>query len=121
MGKIAIEGMEFTAYHGLYDFEQKNGGKYSVDVYIDFDSEKVRKSDEVMDTINYEKILAIVTQEMEESSKMIEHVADRIMDYLIAEFTAINAIKLRITKHNPPLESPVARVFFELEKKLKLD
>ena len=29
MGQIALEGMEFFAYHGHFDEEQKIGNKYS--------------------------------------------------------------------------------------------
>ena len=117
MGEIAIEDMKFKAYHGLYDFEQKNGGEFSVSVYIDFDSEKVGKTDNVVHTINYEEILAITTHEMQITSKMIEHVAYRIVHSLQLHFKNIEQIKLRITKHQPPLAGSVGSVFFEIEKK----
>ena len=35
MGQIALEGMEFFAFHGYYDEEQKIGNKYGVDLYIE--------------------------------------------------------------------------------------
>ncbi|RZK29989.1 MAG: dihydroneopterin aldolase, partial [Hymenobacter sp.] len=33
MGQIALEGLEFFAFHGYYDEEQKIGNKYGVDIY----------------------------------------------------------------------------------------
>ena len=35
MGQIALEGMEFFAFHGYYDEEQKIGNKYGIDLYIE--------------------------------------------------------------------------------------
>ena len=37
MGKIAIEGMQFYAYHGYYKEERHLGGSYMVDVVIESD------------------------------------------------------------------------------------
>ena len=31
---VSLEGLEFFAYHGYYDEEQKVGNKYSVDVTV---------------------------------------------------------------------------------------
>jgi dihydroneopterin aldolase len=31
---IGLEGMEFYAYHGVYEEERKIGGKYIVDVLV---------------------------------------------------------------------------------------
>jgi dihydroneopterin aldolase len=35
MGKITLEGLEFFAFHGYYDEEQKIGNKYGVDITIE--------------------------------------------------------------------------------------
>ncbi|MDX5443432.1 MAG: dihydroneopterin aldolase, partial [Hymenobacteraceae bacterium] len=47
MGQIALEGMEFFAFHGFYDEEQKIGNKYGVDLYIKTDLHAAAESDDL--------------------------------------------------------------------------
>jgi 7,8-dihydroneopterin aldolase/epimerase/oxygenase len=53
MGKIAIEGMRFYAFHGLLKEEQIIGGNYIVDVYLDASIEKASENDDIKSTIDY--------------------------------------------------------------------
>lgn len=41
LGTISLEGLEFFAYHGFYDEEQKVGNKYSLDITIHTDRKSV--------------------------------------------------------------------------------
>ncbi len=34
-GKVALEGLEFHAYHGVYPHERSSGNKFEVDVIVD--------------------------------------------------------------------------------------
>ena len=54
MGQIALEGMEFFAFHGFYDEEQKIGNKYGVDLYLTTDLKRAATSDDLHETVNYE-------------------------------------------------------------------
>ena len=54
--KIALEGMEFFAYHGLYELERKEGNQFRVDIEIETDFTKGALSDEISGTLNYEDI-----------------------------------------------------------------
>jgi dihydroneopterin aldolase len=116
MGVIAVEGMQFYAFHGYYKEEQTLGGKYSVDVYIKTDFLQAAENDLLQKTINYETIFAIAEKEMQQSSKLIEHVGNRILNAIIIEFQNISHIKVRINKFQPPLKGNVDKVYIELEQ-----
>lgn len=118
MGKVGIEGMEFYAYHGYYNEEAKLGGQYSVDVQVETDFEQAAQSDELKQTVNYEKIYEIVKTEMSIRSKLIEHVGKRIATKVLASLPAGAAsVKVRVTKKKPPIPGNVEKVFIELEER----
>jgi dihydroneopterin aldolase len=116
MGLIALEGIEFYAYHGFYEEEQLIGGDYIVDVYLNTDFEEASYHDELDTTINYETIYRIVKIEMQQNSKLLESIAQRIIDKIIQICTTVQAIKVRVTKKNPPLGARVQRAYIEIEE-----
>ena len=115
MGLIGVEGLQFYSHHGYHKEEQVLGGKYVVDIYMKVDLAEAAASDQLTKTINYEQIYQITKVEMEAHSKLIEHVCKRILDAIKSNFHNITYIKVRVSKHNPPLRGNVERVFVELE------
>lgn len=116
MGLIGVEGLQFYSHHGYYKEEQVLGGKYVVDIYLRTNLSEAAESDQLNKTINYEQIYQITRAEMEAHSKLIEHVCKRILDAVMAAFPDIAWIKVRVSKHNPPLKGNVERVYVELEQ-----
>jgi len=115
MGIIAVEGLQFYAHHGYHKEEQVLGGKYSVDIYMTTNIDEAAKSDALKKTINYEQIYQLTKSEMEVHSKLIEHVCKRILDRIRVQYPELTHLKVRVSKHNPPLKGHVERVFVELE------
>lgn len=116
MGLIGVEGLQFYSHHGYYKEEQVLGGKYVVDIYLRTNLSEAAESDQLNKTINYEQIYQITKVEMEAHSKLIEHVCKRILDAVKTTFPEIVWIKVRVSKHNPPLKGNVERVYVELEE-----
>jgi len=100
--EIAVEGIECYAYHGCLKEESLIGGRYEVDVFFTTDITEAVADDDLSKTIDYVKVNVIVQQEMKQRSKLIEHVAERILKSLRKEFPDCEEIKVRITKLNPP-------------------
>lgn len=116
MSLIALEGMEFYAYHGYYAEEQIIGGQYTVDVYLSTNFDIAAEKDELSGTINYETVFAITQRVMQKPSKLIEHVAQQILTQIIALKTDFKHIKVRVSKWNPPFISKVERTYIEVER-----
>jgi dihydroneopterin aldolase len=116
MGLIAVEGMQFYSHHGYHKEEHVLGGKFIVDVYLHANLTEAAALDKLDKTINYEDIYKLTKTEMEGRARLIEHVCKRILDAVKARFTDIQHIKVRVSKHNPPLKGNVERVFVELEE-----
>jgi dihydroneopterin aldolase len=103
MGEIALEGMEFFAYHGHYDEEQKIGNKYGVDLYISTDLGQAAGTDKLQQTVDYEKLYQLVREEMKLPSRLLEHIGQRIIEHTLQAFPHIQEVRVVISKFNPPL------------------
>lgn len=108
MTTIALEGMEFYAYHGFYDEETKIGTTFIVDIEVSMSFAQGAASDSLEGTINYETIYFICKKEMKQTSRLIENVAHRIIQRINFQFSSqVSAITVRIKKMTPPLGGKV--------------
>ncbi len=103
MGQIALEGLEFFAFHGYYDEEQKIGNKYGVDLHLKTDLHAAGASDKLAETVNYEVLYRVTLEEMQRPARLLEHLAHRILDRLMQEFPQVRRAQVSISKFNPPL------------------
>jgi 7,8-dihydroneopterin aldolase/epimerase/oxygenase len=114
MGTISIEGMEFFAYHGCFKEEQIIGTRFTVDLFMETDTREAEKTDDLTTTVNYQAVYALVEEEMAIKSKLLEHVARRILDRICKDYPQITGCRIKISKMNPPVGGRVDRVSVEL-------
>lgn len=117
MGQISLKGMEFYAYHGCHEEEEKTGNRFVVDLEFDAITQKAETTDDISKTIDYQKVYLVIKYEMEIRSKLLEHLSRRIMESLKINFPAMKNIRLNVAKMNPPLGGKVERVQFTLQEK----
>ncbi len=101
--------MKFYAFHGVLPEEQIVGNTYSVTVKFSFDFSKAAKEDDLDETINYAEVYELVKKEMSQVSKLIEHVAQRILDRILDRFPQIKSLEIQLSKHNPPVSGEVEK------------
>ena len=116
MGVIEIEGMEFFAYHGHFAVEQVVGNRFIVNVTLGTDCAKAAITDNLEDTLNYQIVYQVVSEEMKIKSRLLEHVAGRILDRLYEKFGDIINAKIKISKLNPPMGGQIEKVSVTLER-----
>jgi dihydroneopterin aldolase len=116
MGKIVLEGIEFFAFHGNYPEERQIGGRYRVDLTLDCPIEKASKTDILEETIDYSQVYNAIAEEMKIPSKLIEHLAGRILDRIMSDFTDIAKASIKVSKMNPPVKARIEAVSVVLEK-----
>ena len=117
MGIIEIEGMQFYAFHGHFEAESVVGNHFLVDVHFETDCSRAALSDNLDDAVNYQEVYNIVKKEMEKTSRLLENVAQRILDSLILAFPEIIDARLKISKINPPMGGDIEKVSVTLFKK----
>ncbi len=114
MAKILLEEMEFYAYHGCFREEQVIGNRFLVDLEVDVDTTEAEVSDRLQDTLNYQALYEEIKQAMANKSHLLEHIARRIIDTLIAKYPQIKRAKLKVSKMNPPMGGKMGSVSVEL-------
>lgn len=110
MAEYQIELTEVTGfgYHGLLDFERKNGQEFSVDVTLIVQSPSV--NDEIENTVNYAEVAQIVHDYITgKPVDLIETLADLIADSLF-ELNLVKAVEVTVNKPNAPIEVPFGNV-----------
>jgi len=117
MGLIALNGMEFFAYHGCHEEEQKTGNRFLVDVIFFSPTEKAEATDDLSKTVDYQKVYQVIKTEMSIRSHLIEHITRRIMNALIQNFPSMGGMKVTVSKMNPPLGGNVEKIQFSLSRK----
>ena len=105
---IFVNDIQLHAYHGVMPQEQLTGNDYLVSVSAQYPIDKAITTDDVQHTLNYAMVYDIVKEEMGISSKLVEHVAGRIAQHLMKHFADISAVRVRVTKLNPPMGAQCA-------------
>ncbi|MBP5742460.1 MAG: dihydroneopterin aldolase [Paludibacteraceae bacterium] len=114
MTEITLQNIRIYAHHGLFEEEQEIGCQYEVNITVRFDGTKAETDDDINGTINYQEIYDVVKEEMMKRSKLIEHVARRIIDSLNARFPQIKYAEVALSKINPPITGDVEKATVRL-------
>ena len=100
---ITLRNIRFHAFHGVMPQENKVGADFLVNLRVGSPLENAMQSDEIGNTLNYAELYALVKAEMAVSSKLLEHVAGRIVSAIEKRFPQVVSIDLELTKQNPPM------------------
>jgi len=110
MGIIDVSNIQLYAYHGCMEEEALIGSKYRVDVQLKADLRSAAKSDDLTDTVDYVQVHRIVKEQMQIRAKLIEVVAQRIIDQLLQELPLIKEVSVTVRKMTPPIMGNVESV-----------
>jgi dihydroneopterin aldolase len=119
MGIIRVTNIKVYAFHGCLVEESKIGSEYRVDVSVVADLKPSSKSDDLLETVDYVHINKIVKEEMAIRSKLLEHVAKRILDSIFDEIAIANEATVAVSKINPPIGGNVEMVTIEMSLQRK--
>lgn len=117
IGRVALEGLEFHAFHGVYPHERESGNWFEVDVAVETDFSLAAATDELLGTVNYETLFKIVKAEMEQPSKLLETVAEKIANDILEIFPNVLSVEFRISKLNPPIGGKCKKATVSLLKR----
>jgi dihydroneopterin aldolase len=116
IGRIVLEGLEFHAFHGVYPHERESGNFFEVDIAVETDFSKAAATDELLGTVNYETLFKIVKDEMEQPSKLLETVAEKVANDVLEVFPNVVSVEFRISKLNPPIGGKCRKATVSLVK-----
>jgi 7,8-dihydroneopterin aldolase/epimerase/oxygenase len=116
MFTVHLNKLIFFAHHGVHDEESIIGTDFEVSVSIDFDApEKVVA---LKDTINYVSVFEVIKKRFATPGRLLETLAQHIVDDIYAIDNRITTINISIDKINPPISNFIGSVGVTYSKSL---
>jgi dihydroneopterin aldolase len=109
--RIFISGLSLHAYHGVMAHEAKVGQTFSIDLELTIDLAAAAKSDKVVDTVSYDKVVDCASRAFcAQRFRLIEAAAGKVADAVLAAFPRVQSVT--VTIHKP--HAPVAATFGDI-------
>jgi dihydroneopterin aldolase len=109
--RIFISGLALHAYHGVMTHEAKVGQTFSIDLELTIDLSAAAKSDKVVDTVSYDKVVDCASRAFcAQRFRLIEAAAGKVADAVLAAFPRVQSVT--VTIHKP--HAPVAATFGDI-------
>lgn len=101
--RIELIGLRATGFHGVFEFERREGQEFVVDVVLHVDSRPAADSDDLADTVHYgdlaEQVHAVITGDPVD---LIETLASRVADVALAK-DGVGAVDVAVHKPQAPV------------------
>jgi 7,8-dihydroneopterin aldolase/epimerase/oxygenase len=106
MDRIELTGLRVFGYHGVYDFERRDGQDFVLDVVLEIDLSPAARSDDVTDTVHYGELAAALAAIVGgEPVNLLETLAARLTDSCLADPRVQAAT---VTVHKPQAPIPLS-------------
>lgn len=118
MDEITLSGLEFFGFHGCFPAEKKHGQLFIVDIAMKISLIEAGKSDDLKDTIDYTKVVALARRIVEgESKNLIESLSESIAKEILKEFEKVEQVTVTVHKPHVPLGSVIRDVAVKVVRK----
>lgn len=117
MGKLFLKNIRLYAFHGCLGEEEKIGGDYVVNLEVAAKFDKASKTDKLKDAVDYVFLNEIVKEEMKKRANLLENVAERIVQSVLKKLPLVDAVKVSVSKQNPPVRGNVEDVSVTIKRK----
>jgi dihydroneopterin aldolase len=102
--RIELKGLKVRGFHGVFDFERREGQDFVVDAILEFDTRAAGASDDLADTVHYgelaEALGAVIAGEPVD---LLETLVARLADVCLAD-PRVSATTVTIHKPQAPIE-----------------
>jgi len=116
MGRVKLINMVFYGYHGVAEQEKILGGKFEVDVELEFNMTSAIRTDHLQDTISYEDLYQLVQDVITHSKfHLIEALAGKLLRVIFDNYS-VDSVLIRIRKPNAPVKGVLDNVEVEISR-----
>ncbi|HEY4611652.1 MAG TPA: dihydroneopterin aldolase [Bacteroidota bacterium] len=117
---IRLHNAVFYAYHGVLTDEQNLGGKFEVDVELHCDLSKGAKSDNLKDTVDYQKVYSCIRDlVLGKKYYLLEALANTIAQGILRQFKKVDTAVVRVRKPGAPVRGVIDHVEVEIQRSRK--
>ena len=117
MDRILLTGLRVVGTHGVLAEEQTRAQPFEVDLVLSVDLTKASTSDALEDTVDYGEVTGVVHGVVAgEHFALLERLAGRIAEVVLALDDRIAEVDVTVTKLRPPVPSDLASAAVRLRR-----
>jgi dihydroneopterin aldolase len=115
--RIILRDLGFYGYHGVFEEEKKLGQRFFIELECGLDLSGPASSDALGHTVSYADIFDVVKAAFDgKRTKLIEALAQNIVNALFETFDEINWIVIRVRKPEAPIAMVRGEAAIELHR-----
>jgi len=109
--KLVLRGASFFGYHGTTVEERTLGQRFNIDLEVSLSLSQAGISDNLQETVDYSQLYQTLKQVLHGPPRqLLESLAESITGHILTEFPMIQAVKVRVSKTNPPIQGAVVGI-----------
>ncbi|AKK03988.1 dihydroneopterin aldolase [Corynebacterium epidermidicanis] len=109
--RIELTGLECFGYHGVFDFERREGQKFVIDATCWLDTAPAAAADDLTLTLNYAELAQLIVDIVTgEPRDLIETVAAEVANTVMERFELLHAVEITVHKPAAPIPHSFADV-----------
>ncbi len=117
LDRIALSGVSARGFHGVFEFERREGQTFVVDVVLGVDTRRAAQTDDLADTVDYGSVGSDVVAAIEgEPLDLIEGLAQRIAEACLAR-DGVEAVEVTVHKPQAPVGVPFGDVAVTISRR----
>ncbi len=108
MDEIRIRSLKVYGYHGVFDFEKKEGQNFYVNASLRLDTQSAGLSDDLTMSVSYADVCCDIEQHFKEHSyNLIESAAENVAFMILDKYNLVSEVMIEICKPEAPVEQMV--------------
>ncbi len=117
MDEIQLHGLRLMGTHGLLAEERARAQPFGIDVTLRLDLAPAAATDAIADTVDYGAVVAAVARIVEgEHCSLIERLAGRTAESLLALDPRIAEVVVRVAKLRPPVAHDLSQAAVQVTR-----
>lgn len=114
---IRLTGLTAEGFHGVFDFERRDGQPFRVDAVLSLDLQAAGRSDRLEDTVSYASIAELIEDSITgRPFELIEALAENIAQRVLLFDDRIKTAEITVHKPQAPLEQRFGDVAVTVER-----
>ena len=114
--RIRLTGLRASAFHGVLDYERRNGQLFLIDLTLHLSLAEAAATDDLAKTVDYGELSEQVVKAVESDPvDLIETVAERVASVVLAN-PRVDLVDVVVHKPNAPIGVPFDDVTVEITR-----
>jgi dihydroneopterin aldolase len=115
--RIRLVNMVFYAHHGVDEGERALGRRFAIDAELELDLRPAAAGDDLAETVDYAAVYGLIRDTTQaEQFALIETLAERIAQRILAEHPRVRSVTVRARKQEPPVGGLMDHVEVQLTR-----